>query len=321
MHAAVGRWLLLAALTQGAGRQPLRKSDLIRHLSGSALSKTEIADLIRRNCLSFRPTDRDRGDLRSLGADERIFRRIDECLARRSAATTPPHAPPPAARVPPPAPPPPRAAPARPAVVSAARTGFVAGLGQHGRVGTRLPQPLVFEVRDTANAPVVGRAVAFLAAGARLDGVSTTTDSSGRASAMVVLGERAGPVVVSARVGAIERQVALRGVAGPPARLEIRCGATTVEGRLTLRPDSITVLEVAVQDAYGNAVRLEGLRAAVGDERVLRQTSLVADSLRGTIALRPGKAGGATNLAIQASGVRVTMIAAVARPGAVAGCR
>src|SRR3546814_18196659 len=34
--------------------------------------------------------------------------------------------------------------------ISSARTGFVSGGGQRGRVGTRLPLPLVFEVRDSA---------------------------------------------------------------------------------------------------------------------------------------------------------------------------
>jgi len=337
VHAALGRGVFLVWLALAQARQPLRKSDLIRHLSGSALSRSEIADLIRRNCLSFRPTERDRADLRSLGADAGIFRRIEECLSRRTAATAAPstvtRSPPPtpaptavAERQPRPATPPPSpvvaALPvAPPAVVSASRTGFVLGVGQRGRVGTRLPVPLVFEVRDTTNAPVVGRTVVFLAAGARLEHVSAATDSSGRASAIVALGQQAGSVVVSARVGAIERQVALQAVAGPPAKLEVRCGGETVESRLTLRPDTISVLRIVAQDAYGNPVPLTALRAAVGDDRVLRQVSITADSLRGAITFRPGKAGGATNLAIQASGVRVTLIASVPRRGSSgAGC-
>src|SRR5262245_6855967 len=179
-----------------AQAKPLRKSDPIRHLSSSALTTAELADLIRRNCVSFTPTDRDRADLRALGADDGVMRSIDGCLRRGATVATPPPAPAaarvqrapsaarPAAPVPtatprPAAPPPPvvRA----PAVVSASRTGFIAGVGQRGRVGTRLRQPLIFEVRDTANAPVVGRAVVFLAAGASLQEVRATTDSDGLA--------------------------------------------------------------------------------------------------------------------------------------------
>ena len=63
--------IMLAGATRAGAQtsEPLRKSDLIRLLSGGALSHREIADLIRRNCLSFTPTARDRTDLAALGAD------------------------------------------------------------------------------------------------------------------------------------------------------------------------------------------------------------------------------------------------------------
>lgn len=488
-------WLGLvgAGVAAAQSRQPLRKSDLIRHLSGSVLSKGEIADLIRRNCLSFTPTDRDRADLRALGADDRIMRSVDACVRRAASPAMPLRVESDQAsvaadvgseatitvkllrgqevargarlvllgssripgglrrdaeattdglgvatfRVPTgtapgtyqltvvgaggerlegrtaialeatptgglradvrpgrieirpgddrwvpvtvavrdgrgnPLPGQPvelRAAAgtvftsltgtsnaqgevvlavgtaafrgaatlevrvrgravgvveiALPAVVSASRTGFVSGVGQRGRVGTRLPQPLVFEVRDTANAPVAARTVVFLAAGARLEQVSAATDSNGRAEAYVLLGERAGPVVVSARVGAIERQVPLYAVAGPPAKLVVSCGAEVVEGRLAVPADEVALLRVAAQDAYGNLVPLGALRASVGDDRLLRQVSIVSDSLGGVITFRPGKGGGTTNLVVLASGLRASFVASVQPRGASrdAGC-
>ena len=49
------------------GSQPLRKTDVIRLLSNPLISKGEVADLIRRNCIAFRPTARDWADLREIG--------------------------------------------------------------------------------------------------------------------------------------------------------------------------------------------------------------------------------------------------------------
>src|SRR5438034_5587746 len=53
---------------QSAGAEPLRKSDLLRLLSVGTLGSGELAALVRRTCLSFTPTSRDRADLVALGA-------------------------------------------------------------------------------------------------------------------------------------------------------------------------------------------------------------------------------------------------------------
>src|SRR5207249_11668702 len=58
MFAAAG-----SAATQGV--EPLHKSDLVRLLASPLIHKGEVADLIRRNCPAFRPTYRDRFDLRT----------------------------------------------------------------------------------------------------------------------------------------------------------------------------------------------------------------------------------------------------------------
>jgi len=61
---------MLALLVSGVpcpgatqGSQPLRKTDVIRLLSNPLISRREVADLIRRNCVAFRPTPRDWADL------------------------------------------------------------------------------------------------------------------------------------------------------------------------------------------------------------------------------------------------------------------
>ncbi|HEY9426002.1 MAG TPA: hypothetical protein VIR34_02525, partial [Gemmatimonadaceae bacterium] len=51
---------------QEAEGSKLRKSDLVRVLTGTTYSKNEIASMVRRSCLAFVPTARDRADLREL---------------------------------------------------------------------------------------------------------------------------------------------------------------------------------------------------------------------------------------------------------------
>src|SRR5256884_5419814 len=51
--------------------------------------------LVRRNCVTFRPSERDRADLRAAGADDAVLGAIDQCLDARAAA--PPPTPPPVA--------------------------------------------------------------------------------------------------------------------------------------------------------------------------------------------------------------------------------
>lgn len=59
----------------------LSKSDLVRYLAGTTYTKGEIAAIVRRACLSFVPSSRDRQDLRQLGATDQIFREIDRCVS------------------------------------------------------------------------------------------------------------------------------------------------------------------------------------------------------------------------------------------------
>ena len=76
--------LPLPSRLTGQGSEPLRKTDLIRLLSTALISRGEIAGLIRRNCLAFRPTERDWADLRDLGADADVMSSVGGCTARTS---------------------------------------------------------------------------------------------------------------------------------------------------------------------------------------------------------------------------------------------
>ncbi|HEU5479595.1 MAG TPA: tetratricopeptide repeat protein, partial [Candidatus Tumulicola sp.] len=66
----------------------LRKSDLVRYLTGTTYSKSEIAAIVRRNCLAFVPSARDREDLKQLGANDAILREIDRCVNNNNKASS-----------------------------------------------------------------------------------------------------------------------------------------------------------------------------------------------------------------------------------------
>ncbi|HEX9704397.1 MAG TPA: Ig-like domain-containing protein [Gemmatimonadales bacterium] len=324
--AALASVLLWATLVPVEQTEPLRKSDLVRLLAGAAVSRGEIAELVRRRCLSFTPTARDRADLISLGADGAIMARVDECT-RRAGAPAPRRVPPPPSAPRPPGrssvtpapslPVPPRPIP-RP-VMSPQRTAFVSGGGQRGRVGTELPLPLVFEVRDTTNAPVTGYEVAFTGTNARVRPERTVTDSFGQARVSVVLGPRAQPATVRARAGAIERQVSLLALAGPPARVVLRCGVESLSAQVVLRSGGAARLEVELRDALGNPVPVSALRAVVGDEGLVRVAEASADGGRGVLSLQARRTG-STNLSVLAAGLRENLTAVVSPSGPV-GCR
>lgn len=303
--------VLFALLLAAQGTASLRKSDLVRLLSGSAMSPVELAQLVRRNCLTFQPTDRDRSDFRRLGADRSLLAAVDECARRPSA---------------PPAPPPVRAVTAPPPVaqlrrvrVSAERSGFVSGGGQRGRAGMQLTRAVVFEVRDSSGVPVSGESVTFTGINARIEPASVTTDASGQARAGVTLGERTGSATVIAAIGVVEKQVAFNVAAGPAAQLVVACGRGTVATRFAIRPDTVVVLRVSAQDGFANATPLLGLRAAVADARIFRVLRVAQDSVAGTVTVKPDQPG-TTSLAVIANGMRQYLTVTVpprAAPGTV----
>jgi hypothetical protein len=356
MRAALARGVPVALLLLGAAhparpqdltRKPLRKTDLVRLLSTPTVATGELAAMIRRTCLTFTPTVRDRADLIALGADSSVLREIAACAHRRAPPPTPAGLAPATAgsapagtaarapiSLPAPAPAPAHlrsptsvqlaalvpgtpatagGASQRPPPVSGIRTGFVLGVGQHATVGTPVPLPLLFEVRDTAGAPLAGQAVSLAVANGRLGATRAVTDSSGRIHVDLILGTSAGPVAVSATVGTMQRQAALYAEPGPVTRLQLRCGNGVVTGRLELASGVPTLVRVTAQDGFGNEARVSGLQAAAGDQRILRVASVDTDSAGGVVRLAPGEAG-STNLVVAASAQREDVSVTVARP-------
>ena len=204
-----------------------------------------------------------------------------------------------------------------PAPVAAARTGFVAGQGQRGRVGARLSQAVVFEVRDTANAGVADQPVTVTGVNAVVEPDRDRTDGSGRVVIRVRLGERAGPATVVARVGTIERQAMLVALPGPATRLRLTCGAE-LAGRVVIPADTISTVIVTAADAFGNPVPPGGVRVAVGDRKVVDVARVGGGGDVAQVTLR-GRSPGSTNLAFTAAGVRADFVAVV-QPGAIPRC-
>jgi len=329
MPQALSALLAVLLAVQGDGTASLRKSDLVRLLSGAVMSPVELAQLVRRTCLTFEPTERDRNDLRLLGADASLLAAVDECArrkARRRAAavtaarpTSRPPSTPPAQPAPPPAP---------AAVfqvqriivrVSAERSGFVAGGGQRGSVGTQLPRALVFEARDSAGAPLSGQAVTFTGINASIQPAAVPTDAAGQARVGVTLGQRVGSATVIGSIGVVEKQVAFNVAAGPATQLVVMCGTSSVAGHFVIRPDSVIALRVSAQDGFANPTPLLGLRAAVADARIFRVLGVAQDSAFGTVTLKPDQPG-TTSLAVIANGMRQYLTVTVpprAAPGKV----
>ncbi|HVH68121.1 MAG TPA: hypothetical protein VM716_09660 [Gemmatimonadales bacterium] len=416
--------LVLLGVLQGT--QPLRKAELIRLLATGAMTKPAIASLVRRNCVTFRPTARDRAELRTAGADAGVLAAIDQCLESRQALAPRPHprAPspqPPTAPAPPlhvivtrelsapigsetevrvqlfrgavpergvllilrgasaipggvtqdptaitdergiasfrilagttpgayrlsvaepnagaapfgdtgeiafvttpisqpaarPAPPP----PPKP-IPAEQRTQFIRGESLHGTVGGSLGAPLVLEVRDETGTPIAHEAVAFTATGGgggtTVRPATTQTDVAGIAEAQVTLGQRAGPVVVTARVGSFTRTATLYADPGPARALVVMRGDTPVTG-LDLRARDTLVVRVVARDAFGNATALENF-AVTATGRALALGGAARVDSAGVVMLVPRRSGMAT-LELLGSGLQARVPVTVALPSVTA---
>ena len=309
------------------GTQPLRKAELVRMLARRALSKPQIATLVRRNCVTFQPTAHDRAELRAAGADDAVLAAIDQCLRARLARATPPPSPRPVAPAPArpsapapspvvavtqaPAPPPPPAPP-RP-VISERLTQFTGGAELHGTVGSTLPQALVLEVRDTTGAPFVGQPVTITTSsgGGTVTPSAAESDTSGVVRVRVTLGERAGATTITARVGTLTRTVLVRADPGPPEALVVERGDTPVVGSLTLRSRDTVVLRVVARDRYGNRTALDKF-AATTTARAIALTATATDAA-GSVTLVPRRSG-VGELTLSGSGVRARLPVDVVLP-------
>src|SRR5881392_1332799 len=93
------RWVLTLIVVPGllpgsvaraqARSTPLDKGQLVRLLAERTRSRSEIAGVVRGSCLTFRPTARDRADLRRAGADQVVLAAVAACAPRTAAPAAP----------------------------------------------------------------------------------------------------------------------------------------------------------------------------------------------------------------------------------------
>ena len=79
---ALGRPAAAAAQESG----PLLKSDLGRMMTASNYTATEMAAIVRMNCVGFEPTDRDRSQLGNLPNADVVLAEVDRCMSRPRAS-------------------------------------------------------------------------------------------------------------------------------------------------------------------------------------------------------------------------------------------
>jgi len=78
--AALALFAPSAAPAQEGG--PLLKSDLVRMMTASNYTATEMAAIVRMNCVGFEPTARDRNQLGNLPNADLIMAEVDRCMTR-----------------------------------------------------------------------------------------------------------------------------------------------------------------------------------------------------------------------------------------------
>jgi hypothetical protein len=237
--------LLLGALPGAVLAQreaPLLKTDLIALLSSPVIPVQEVAALVRRNCLAFRPTERDLADMRSLGASADVVASVTGCApgqgarAAAGAGTTP------------------AAPPLEPAVttlqVVVRQPRVVAAAGSEERVAV---------LAARGGIPQPGERITLLGSGG-IEGASGTdisavTDDSGFAIFPVKVGRRLFTYrleVAPANGGALPGRPMIDLVVrpGPPASAYVEPREVVFDQGL----DSIVPISVAVRDSVGNAV-------------------------------------------------------------------
>jgi TonB family protein len=70
----------------GEDSGPLLKVDLVRMMATTEYTQDELAHIVRMNCVTFRPTERDRRDLLALEGGERVLNEIARCREQGQAA-------------------------------------------------------------------------------------------------------------------------------------------------------------------------------------------------------------------------------------------
>ncbi len=264
--------LLLCSPLLAQAPRPLRKTDLIRLLTSGSLSKRDIAAQVRRNCLTFAPSPRDRADLIASGADSVVLNAVSACA--RPTGTL---------RV---------VAPARVRAVTGSEVTIAARL-----VRFDVPQPGVTLVLKGAGA-LLGGSEQDPAAATNANGVATLRFLAGMAPGTYRL-----QVVPAGGVNAVAVNVELVTTPASAVRVEIRTPVVTV--REASRVGAVARLRItdeAGRPVPGLQLTLEGISADLGPGI----TPAITDSLgQASIVLLPGAVRRGGQVGLLVGGTRI----------------
>ncbi len=201
-------------------------------------------------------------------------------------------------------------------ILAVAASGFVAGTGQRGIARTRLNDPVVFQIRNSAGRPIAGKTVAFRAVNADVSPDSVITDSAGIARVDVTLGKQAGPALLTATVDSVQKQASFSVDPAAPVSVVIERDGMRVDGSTMAVPANATfVIRVSAQDAYGNAVGTADLARMIQKMRnrynlqsqLLKMMGVESDGAAALVTFKPAGVGQA-DLSIAGATVSVNVV-------------
>jgi hypothetical protein len=211
---------------------PLDKMELIRLLTNPLFAQTEVADVVRRSCLTFHPTERDWADLRNAGANGEVIASAAACDSRHTAASAP-------------------TAPAEPAVQP------ITAIAQPGEIVTTAGSPASVRVRLSRGRTPLRRTTLELRGTASLGlprDASAVTDDSGIAVFRLPPVVRSGNHQFEIRTGTGASLPGQPGVllsvrSGRPSRVRV------IPDYIAFRAgDSTTTIVATVTDSLSNPV-------------------------------------------------------------------
>jgi len=282
----------LAAPTAGGAQSPppLDKTELIRLLTNPMFAQTEVADVVRRSCLTFRPTERDWADLRNAGAGGEVIASAAACDTRRAASAS--------------------------ASASTETAQPITAVAQPGEVVTTAGTASSVRVRLSRGGTPLRRTTLALrgttALGLPRD-ASAVTDDSGIAVFRLPAVSRAGTHQFEIRSGA---GATLPGQ--PGVLFSVR---SAKPGRIRVTPDYIVfrsedttaAIVAAVTDSLGNPVSGEPVDLVGGTGGPL--TSVTDSSGRATFAVTPKSVSRGATVQVRVRGLPPTEVEIAAAAG------
>lgn len=320
--------LVLASAVRAQNQEPLRKTDLIRYLSGGTMTPLQIAQLVQRNCVTFTPTARDRQNLLALGADSTILAKIDACLRAKAATATPPAvAPAPTARParppdrPRPTPPPPT--PSQPEVVEPPPPAKLEAVPLVTHVQVMVGGTAVINVSVKRGTAAVPNTQLVLRGSGRLTGGTdavAVTDDRGIAQFRFPVGGSAGTVRLGIETlsgdslsspSSLElAMVAPLAPAGPPVAAPDRTGFVSGTGQRGHAGDAAaTPLVFEVRDSAGHAIPGVAVSLSIVNGRLAGSPAADTTDANGQVSLQVTygeRAGAATTVTARVGAIERT---------------